>query len=93
MGRGVERVVETEKSRERGSRGVEAGNDHVDGKREGDWRMGIEGRRKGEDRAGARRQERAEGTSSSFYSESGTPGCCQVTVGWSLDKMLTTKKG
>jgi hypothetical protein len=21
-----------------------------------------------------------------FYSESGIPGCCQVTVGWSLDK-------
>ena len=39
----------------------------------------------------ARRQEsrRAEGASSPFYSESGIPGCCQVTVGWSLDKMLT----
>jgi hypothetical protein len=32
---------------------------------------------------------REEGPSSPFYSESGTPGCCQVTVGWSLDKMLT----
>jgi hypothetical protein len=31
----------------------------------------------------ARRQEsrRAEGASSPFYSESGIPGCCQVTVG------------
>jgi hypothetical protein len=27
--------------------------------------------------------------SSPFYSESGTPGCCQVTVGQSLDKMPT----
>jgi hypothetical protein len=47
------------------------------------------GNRRGEDRARARRQEREEGASSLFYSESGTPGCCQVTVGWSLDKMLT----
>ena len=38
---------------------------------------------------GARRQEREEGTSSPFYSGSGLPGCCQVTVGWSLDRMLT----
>jgi hypothetical protein len=29
------------------------------------------------------------GVSSPFYSESGIPGCCQVTVGLSLDKMLT----
>ena len=35
-----------------------------------------------EDRARARRQERAEGT------ESGTPGCCQVTVGQSLPAFL-----
>jgi len=28
-----------------------------------------------------REQERKEGASSSFYHESGTPGCCQVTVG------------
>ena len=46
---------------------------------------------RGEDRAGARRQEqeRAEGVSSPFYSKSGTPGCCQVTVGQCLDKRLT----
>ena len=45
----------------------------------------------GEDRVGARRQdqERAEGASSPFYSESGIPGCCQVTVGQSLEEMLT----
>jgi hypothetical protein len=42
-----------------------------------------------EERARSRRQERMEGASSPFYSESGTPGCCQVTVGWSLDKMPT----
>ena len=29
------------------------------------------------------------GASSPFYSESGLPDCCQVTVGQSLDKMLT----
>jgi hypothetical protein len=33
-----------------------------------------------------REQEREEGGGSSpLYSESGTPGCCQVTVGQSLD--------
>jgi hypothetical protein len=44
-----------------------------------------------EDRAGSKRlkQERVEGVKSPFYSESSTPGCCQVTVGESLDKMLT----
>jgi hypothetical protein len=36
-------------------------------------------------RAGAREQEREEGATSPFYSESGTPGFCQVTVGQSLD--------
>jgi hypothetical protein len=50
--------------------------------------------RGGEDRAEARRQEqeRKEGASSPFYFASGTPGCCQVTVGWSLDRMLTLIK-
>lgn len=33
-------------------------------------------------------QERVEGASSSFYIESGTRGCCQATMGQSLDKML-----
>jgi hypothetical protein len=36
-----------------------------------------------------REQESEEGASSPFYSVSGLPGCCQVTVGWSLDKMLS----
>ena len=31
-----------------------------------------------------------ERASSPFYSESGTPGCCQVTVGQGLDRMLTS---
>lgn len=35
----------------------------------------------------ARRQRK--GTCSPFYSESGILGCCQVTVGRSLDKRLT----
>jgi hypothetical protein len=34
-------------------------------------------------------KEREEVFSSSFYIESGIPGCCQVTVGRSLDKTLT----
>jgi preprotein translocase subunit SecG len=40
-----------------------------------------------EERTRVRRQESEEGASSPFYSESGTPGFCQVTVGQSLDKM------
>ena len=32
---------------------------------------------------------REEGARNPFYSESGTPGCYQVTVGQSLDRMLT----
>jgi hypothetical protein len=37
----------------------------------------------------AKGQEREEGISSHLYSGRGLPGCCQVTVGWSLDRMLT----
>jgi hypothetical protein len=37
----------------------------------------------------AREQERENGASNPFYSVSDTPGYCQVTVGQSLDKMLT----
>jgi hypothetical protein len=40
------------------------------------------------ERVGRQEQEREEGASSSFYS---TPGYCQVTVGRSLDKMLTSR--
>jgi len=50
-------------------------------------------REKGERRSGTRRQRESKKAretgevSSPFYSESGTPGCCQVTVGQSLDKI------
>lgn len=33
-------------------------------------------------------REREEGASSPLYSESGTTGCCQVTVGRGLEEML-----
>ena len=52
---------------------------------ERDGERGGRGERTEEEQEG----KREEGASSSFYSESGIPGCCQVTVGWSLDKMLT----
>ena len=46
-----------------------------------------------EDRARAREeQEIEEGASSPFYSESGIPGCCWVTVGQNLDIVLTVSK-
>jgi len=45
-------------------------------------REGTKGKR-------ARARENEEGASSLFYSESGIPGCCQVTVGRSLDRVLT----
>ena len=51
------------------------------------WREMGEGSEKSvnnpelEERTRVRKQEREEGASSPFYSESGTPGCCQVTVG------------
>ena len=37
----------------------------------------------------SRDQESEEGASSPFSSESGIPSCCQVTVGQSLEEMLT----
>jgi hypothetical protein len=46
---------------------------------------GERGGRGLKDRARARRQE-VEGVNSPFYSESGIPGHCQVTVGRGLDK-------
>ena len=53
--------------------------------------VGEEAREQSESKK-AREQEGAKGASSPFYSESGIPGCCQVTVGWSLDKMSTRCK-
>ena len=62
--------------RERGERNGERGEEN--------------GKRGGKGRTRAREeQKREEGASSPFYSESGIPGCCQVTVGQSLDRMLT----
>ena len=49
---------------------------------------GREGEHELEDRVGARKDKREEGASSPFYSESGIPGCCQVTVGQSLEAVL-----
>jgi hypothetical protein len=48
--------------------------------KKGMWREREEGKA-----ARAREREREEGANRPFYSESGTPGCCQVTVGQSLD--------
>jgi hypothetical protein len=55
---------------------------------EENWERRVKRQR---DRVGARReeQEREEGASSPVYSGLGLPGCCQVTVGWSLNKTLT----
>jgi hypothetical protein len=67
-------------------REVEASHEHVE--REG----GREWRERGDGKARARESKRASeqgGASSPFYSESGIPGYCQVTVEWSLDRMLT----
>ena len=77
MGRGVE-GGDRERQRERENRGVEVSHEHME-RRGGEW--GGEEQEKG-DRARARRQERG-GSSSPFYSESGTPGNC------SLEEMLT----
>jgi hypothetical protein len=77
------RVVEAEKGKEREGRGgrrVEASHEHV--QREGGRnreRRNIEGRE----------EERGEVTNIPFYTESIIPGCCQVTVGQSLEEMLT----
>jgi hypothetical protein len=55
-----------------------------------------ERKKKEEERERGRKEKRekekwggGDGPSSPFYSESGISGCCQVTMGWSLDNMLT----
>ena len=85
MGRGGERIVDTVEHRERRSRGVEVGHEHVEREGREIWKEG-EGMRR---QSVSRKARERGGASSPFYSESGTPGCCQVTVGRSLDKMLT----
>jgi hypothetical protein len=84
MGRGVQRVVEAEKE----NRGVEASHEHMEreqGREWGRWGWGVcEGtdqEQEGKKGTRAREQEKEEGASSPFYSGSGLPGCCQVTVG------------
>jgi hypothetical protein len=82
MGKGVKRVVEAEKGRER---------ERVEKLRLAMSPWGVEGGN-GDGRARAReKQEREEEASRLFYSGSGLPGCCQVTVGWSLYGMLTPR--
>jgi hypothetical protein len=75
MGRGVERIVETVEHRERRSRGVEVGHEHVEREGREIWKEG-EGMRR---QSVSRKARERGGASSPFYSESGTPGCCQVT--------------
>lgn len=52
---------------------------------------GERGGRELENRERSGRQEREEEVISHFYNESGMPNCCQVTLGLSLDKMLTER--
>jgi hypothetical protein len=51
------------------------------------WRENEEGNGERRDRESKRVIE--EEASSPFYSESGTPGYCQVTVGRSLEELLS----
>lgn len=51
--------------------------------------MGREGKQKGENRKRESRKARESGGGTPFCSESGTPGCYQVTVGQNLHKMHT----
>ena len=72
------------RGRGRERRGVEAGHERERG--------GEEGSKWGENRSWkerAREQESKRKRGGGFYSESGTPGYCHVTVEWSLEKMLT----
>ena len=52
------------------------------------WKEMGEGNGERGGREAEKGQESEEGASSPFYSESGLPGCCQVTMGQSLDRML-----
>jgi hypothetical protein len=65
---------ERERERERGG-----GQEHVER-----W-----GRRRGEDRGHGEKGLRVRDLRSPFYSKPGIPGYCQVTVGPSLEGMLT----
>lgn len=67
------------------SRGVEASHEHVERGRHGMGRKeeGVRGQREG---------KKEEGASSPFYRESVISGCCQVTVGRNLDKILRVNR-
>jgi len=52
------------------------------------WREREKGK-KGQRGKRVREGESEEGANIPFYTESGIPGCCQVTVGQSLEGMLT----
>ena len=93
---GVEKGVEAEKEREREGGG---GGGKEGGKRRGEARPDLpgthvevgEGGREREKGVRERREsERAKrGANSPLYSKPGLPGYCQVTVGQSLEGMLT----
>jgi hypothetical protein len=91
MGREVEGVVETKAERERekgggggGGRGGGGGGGGGGGEARQEH-VGEDGVREQEEKR--REQESEDRASSPFYSESRTPGCCQVTVGLSLAEM------
>jgi hypothetical protein len=46
------------------------------------------GRGQGRKGSGTEENKRVREQNSLFYSKPGIPGCCQVTVGWSLEGML-----
>ena len=99
MGRGAKRVVEAEKGRQRER--VEKQGLALTMWREAEGRGREESPRRGKREAESERIREGGGASSPFYSAPDLPGCCQemvgsgilgcfqVTVGWSLDKMLT----
>jgi hypothetical protein len=72
VGKGVKRILEEEKGREKGAEG-ERGKGNGEGEQEGKSKS---------------KRER-KGANNPFYRESSIPGSCQVTLGQSLDKMLT----
>jgi hypothetical protein len=95
MGRGVKKVVEPKKGREKER--VEASHGQVERGGKGIGREGEQGGKKQE----SKRTREQGGASSHFYSGPGLPGCCKVTVGrgipggcqatvrWSLYRILT----
>jgi hypothetical protein len=57
---------------------------------EREWEGSGERRDRERREEGSKKSKRERrGSRRAFYSESGTPGCCQVTVGRSLEEMLT----